>query len=279
MLTLTWFLLIPFALMIVRWWVGLKDPNFTPVQSVPSAVRLGGALAGMGVALAGVGAAQAGGALTPLVVVADIAFAVAAVVLGLQIADRVFVPGVDNAEAVREGSLPVAMIDAAGALAVGYLAAAVLQGNGGNLATAGVFFLLGLIMISWLPMALFLFLLHVPADRGLSLKQRIELIGLQRNVAVAIVFSGCILATGLIVASAITGDFTSWHVSLRLTLSSLVRGLLGLVLAAVLTGVLTRQSRGAFAQRVRFNSDSGSALLAAVLLIFTAGLVRVVLAG
>lgn len=277
MLAVTWLVLIPVALFVVRWWVGIKDPGFAPGQSLSSAIRLGGALTGMGLALSGVGAAQAGGGVSPLVIAADILFAIVAVVLGLQVSDHVFVPGVDNAKAVREGSVGVSVIDAAGAIAVGQLAAGVLQGQGGSLFTAGVFFVGGLVVISVLPTALCMLLLRIPTDAGLRGARRLQEINFTDATASAVLFSGCILAVGTLLAGAVTGDFTTWQESIRMTGTSLGRGMIGLGIGLGMGLLVLRTTRRGLAHRIRVREEVGTAITQAVLLMMTAMLVRVVL--
>lgn len=120
-------------------------------------------------------------------------------VLASFINDRIFVPGINNVAAVREGNTAVALVDFAGFVATGFIARGAFTGEGGGVASALVFFFLGQLALVLVVM-LYEWVMPFHAIEEIR----------RGNNAAGMMVAGMMVAVGIILSNAIAGDFVGW---------------------------------------------------------------------
>jgi uncharacterized membrane protein YjfL (UPF0719 family) len=132
--------------------------------------------------------------------------------LALALLDWLVLPGVDNTKAILEGNVAVGLVEAGGGLATGLILKAAFSGQG-SILSGVVFFALGQIAL-----ALFFKLLEKlsPYD------DQSEMAG--GNMALGLHLGTMLVCLGLILASAVSGDFTAWARDLTAFGLAAVRG-------------------------------------------------------
>ncbi|WP_243438693.1 DUF350 domain-containing protein [Fundidesulfovibrio soli] len=140
-----------------------------------------------------------------------------AVLLALLVAafamlDRLVLPGIDNTKAILDGNLSVGLTEAGGGLATGLILKAAFTGQG-TVFSGVVFFLLG-----QLTLVLFLKLLErlSPYDDQAEIAQG--------NAALGLHLGSMLVCLGIILASAVSGDFSHWGEDLAAFGLAAVRG-------------------------------------------------------
>lgn len=109
----------------------------------------------------------------------------------------------NHKELIEDQNIGTGIIQASSYISSGLIIAAAVQGEGGGWYSAVVFFLIGqvfLILMAYIYDAITAFDLHQEVEQG--------------SVAVATAFAGSLIALGLILAKAASGDFISWQANL-----------------------------------------------------------------
>lgn len=138
----------------------------------------------------------------------------ALLILAFALLDRLVLPGVDNTKAILDDNTAVGLVEAGGGLATGLILRAAFSGQG-SLLSGIVFFLLG-----QLSLALFLKLLErlSPYDDQAEIARG--------NVALGLHLGSMLVCLGLVLASAVSGDFTHWSRDLTAFALASVRGVI-----------------------------------------------------
>lgn len=127
----------------------------------------------------------------------------AALLLGAFIVNDIVLLKLDNAKAVSEGNLAAALVEAGSLVGAGIILRAVFTGQGG-LVPALVFFLLGqLVFIVFFKIIELL----TPYDDQSALERG--------DIPTGIDFCALLIALGLVLGSAASGDFTNWAGDLK----------------------------------------------------------------
>ena len=180
------------------------------------AVMLGGYLFGVMLVMKGVMSGASHG------LVADLTDQVLYGFLGLillsaspMVNDRLLLPKFSIIdEIVKDRNLGVAAVVAGSFIATGFVVGGALSGEGGGLDTALLFWLFGQLALL---LSVFIYGKVVPYDIHAQLEAD--------NVAVGVALSGAIIALGIIVGGAVSGDFESWSESGTLFVEYVVIGL------------------------------------------------------
>jgi uncharacterized membrane protein YjfL (UPF0719 family) len=115
------------------------------------------------------------------------------------IAGAVVVPGIRNSEAIRDGNVAVALVELGISLATGLVAYGSFAGEGGGLASAAVFFVLGQLALILLTL---LYEYITPYDVIAGVRAG--------NVASGLMLGGILLAFGFILEASLAGSFDGW---------------------------------------------------------------------
>lgn len=133
--------------------------------------------------------------------------------VALIVNDAIVLPGVANSAEVRGGNTAVAVAEVGSLLATGVIANAVMSGEDGDIVTALVFFGLGQVVLA----------LAVRVYQLIRSKSAIVAEVERDNLAAGILLGAKLWAYGLIIATAVGGDFLGWQ-----------QGLIAFALTAVL---------------------------------------------
>lgn len=133
--------------------------------------------------------------------------------------DRMLIPNLDNRKAIREGNVAVALVDFGVFIATGLIAKGAFAGEGGGIASAVIFFLLG-------QLALLLFALAYEKFTSFHSVEQIR----DGNVAAALMVASMVLALGIVLSTSIAGPFTGWGVDLTSFALSAAGGMAALLL-------------------------------------------------
>ncbi|HST62479.1 MAG TPA: DUF350 domain-containing protein [Longimicrobium sp.] len=113
--------------------------------------------------------------------------------------EGLLVPGVDNRRAIREGNTAVALVELGGFVATGLIARGAFSGEGGGVASAAVFFLLGQAVL-------------VGAARLYALAR--PYCGVEEvrkgNDAAGVMVASMLIGLGVVLSASVSGDFTGW---------------------------------------------------------------------
>ena len=202
------FLAIAFGWMwAAKWFLDLRmravydaDREIAESQNLAIALRRSGLY--LGVAIGMLGALSGSGASFGADVVEMVLEGAAMVVflfIAQAITDAVVVPGIKNAEAVRDGNVAVGLVEFGVFVATGLVAYGSFTGEGGGLPSAIVFFTLG---------QLALILLAVVYERMTPYHVVEQVRG--GNVAAGLMLGGMLLAFGFILNSSLSGSFVGW---------------------------------------------------------------------
>jgi uncharacterized membrane protein YjfL (UPF0719 family) len=176
------------------------DREIAQSQNLAIALRRSGLY--LGVAIGMLGALSGGGSGFAADVV-EMALEGGAMVVFLFIAqaitDAVVVPGIKNAEALRDGNVAVGLVEFGVSVATGLVAYGSFAGEGGGLLSAVVFFALGQVA---------LIVLAVVYERMTPYHVVEEVRG--GNVAAGLMLGGMLLAFGFILNSSLSGNFVGW---------------------------------------------------------------------
>lgn len=177
------------------------DRQVAESQNGAVALRRAGLYIGVAVGMLG---ALSGGSGDFATDVLEMALEGAAVLLfllvGQGITDALVIPGIRNAEALRDGNLAVGLVELGIAVATGLVAYGSFAGEGGGLVSAVVFFCLG---------QLGLIVLAVAYER---ITPYHVLDGVRSgNTAAGLMLGGMLLAFGFILNSSLHGSFVSYQ--------------------------------------------------------------------
>lgn len=118
--------------------------------------------------------------------------------------DKIILYKFDNVkEIIEDRNVGTGIVQAANHIAVGLIVYGAISGEGGDLITAGIFWILGQIVLI---IAGFIYNLITPFD----VHDEIE----KDNVAVGVAFAGMLIALGNVIRIGLAGDFISWQVNL-----------------------------------------------------------------
>jgi uncharacterized membrane protein YjfL (UPF0719 family) len=106
-------------------------------------------------------------------------------------------------EIIEDRNVGTGVIQGANYIAVGLIVYGAISGEGGDLITAGAFWILGQVVLI---IAGFIYNLITPFD----VHDEIE----KDNVAVGVAFAGMLIALGNVIRIGLAGDFISWQVNL-----------------------------------------------------------------
>ncbi|MFP5238414.1 MAG: DUF350 domain-containing protein [Acidobacteriota bacterium] len=126
--------------------------------------------------------------------------------------DKLALPKIDNTKAILDGNLAVGLVEAGGGLATGLIMRAAFTGQG-TVFSGVVFFLLG-------QLALMLFLKLL--ERLSPYDDQHEIAG--GNAALGLHLGSMLVCLGIILASAVLGDFSHWGEDLAAFVLAAVRG-------------------------------------------------------
>jgi uncharacterized membrane protein YjfL (UPF0719 family) len=143
--------------------------------------------------------------------------------IAFAILDRVVLPSLNNTQAILDGNTAVGFVEAGGGLATGFILRSAFSGQG-SLLSGVVFFLLG-----QLALVLFLKLLErlSPFDDQNEIAQGNQALGLH--------LGSMLVCLSLILASAISGDFSAWGQDLWAFSLAAIRGMILLLAGCYLT--------------------------------------------
>ncbi|MBI4807057.1 MAG: DUF350 domain-containing protein [Desulfovibrio sp.] len=143
--------------------------------------------------------------------------------IAFAILDRVVLPGLNNTQAILGGNSAVGFAEAGGGLATGFILRSAFSGQG-SLLSGVVFFLLG-----QLTLVLFLKLL----ERLSPFDDQAEIA--QGNPALGLHLGSMLVCLSLILASAVSGDFTDWGRDIWAFCLAAIRGIILLLAGCYLT--------------------------------------------
>ena len=136
--------------------------------------------------------------------------------LSAYINDKIILYKFDSTkEIIEDRNAGTGVIQAANHIAVGLVVYGAISGQGGDLITAGVFWILGQIALI---IASFIYNLITPFD----VHEEIE----KDNVAVGVAFAGMLIALGNVIRIGLSGDFISWQINLTQFVGFVVFGLI-----------------------------------------------------
>ncbi|MFQ5707509.1 MAG: DUF350 domain-containing protein [bacterium] len=139
--------------------------------------------------------------------------------------DKVILYKFDNVkEIIEDRNVGTGIIEAANHVAVGLIIFGAISGEGGDLITAGTFWILGQLVLI---IASFLYNFITPFD----VNDEIE----KDNVAVGVAFAGMIVAIGNVIRIGASGDFVSWQENLTQFGGFILFGLIMLPVLRVVT--------------------------------------------
>jgi len=139
--------------------------------------------------------------------------------------DKIILYKFDNVkEIIEDRNVGTGVIQAANHIAVGLIIYGAISGEGGDLITASVFWILGQIVLI---IASFTYNLITPFD----VHDEIE----KDNVAVGVAFAGMLIALGNVIRIGLSGDFISWGVNLTQFGGFVVFGLILLPVLRLIT--------------------------------------------
>jgi uncharacterized membrane protein YjfL (UPF0719 family) len=127
-------------------------------------------------------------------------------------------------EIIKDRNAGTGIIEAANHIAIGLIIYGAISGEGGDLITAAVFWILGQI---FLILAGLIYNWITPFD----IHEQIE----NDNVAVGVAFAGMLIALGNIIRIGASGDFVSWQVNLTQFLGFVIFGLILLPVIRLIT--------------------------------------------
>ena len=176
------------------------DQEIAESQNLAIALRRSGLYLGVAIGMLGALSGAGSGFAADVV---EMALEGGAMVVFLFIAqaitDAVVVPGIKNAEALRDGNVAVGLVEFGVSVATGLVAYGSFAGEGGGLPSAVVFFALG---------QLALIVLAVAYER-MTPYHVVE--GVRGgNVAAGLMLGGTLLAFGFILNSSLSGNFVGW---------------------------------------------------------------------
>ncbi|MEE9280088.1 MAG: DUF350 domain-containing protein [Myxococcota bacterium] len=196
-------------------------------QNLAIALRRGGLYVGLATGMLG---ALAGGETAFLSDLQTLLLEGAVITLFLflaqLVADAALVHGVSNDEAVREGNVAVGLVEAGSFVATGLIAYGAFSGEGGGLASALVFFVLG--QVALLALAV--------VYEWLTSYGVVENIR-SGNTAAGLMLGGTLVAFGFILNASLRGAFLSWQEDL---IAFGISALTGLVLLMLLQWPIDR---------------------------------------
>jgi uncharacterized membrane protein YjfL (UPF0719 family) len=135
--------------------------------------------------------------------------------LARKLNEVIILPGICNDDECTNGNVAVGIIEAGSYIATGLVAQASSSGQGGGFLSLLIFFVLGQV-----------FLLTIAqiskATTSFSLVEEIK----QRNVAASIMLAGKLVSIGIILRSAIAGNFVSWSADISSFITSAVIGMI-----------------------------------------------------
>jgi uncharacterized membrane protein YjfL (UPF0719 family) len=166
------------------------------------AIRRFGLLVAIGVGMAGV---YEHGLATFVADITQCAIYTALLVVMLHIAlvvnDAIVLPGVPNSKAIVDGNNAVALAEVGSLMATGYIAHSVMSGENGDILSTIVFFALGQAVL-----ALSVFVYEKMPGRSRLVKETES-----GNTAAGILLGAKLWAFGLIIGTAVGGDFIGWQ--------------------------------------------------------------------
>lgn len=137
--------------------------------------------------------------------------------IALVVSDKLLVGGVSNTEEVKKGNVAVALIDAGAAIATGLIARGSLMGEG-PIESTFVFFILGQVAL----VVMFkIYEMITPFDDNKELKEG--------NKSAGALFFGMLVALGVILSTAVTGNFLDWFHDLNAFCADSTKGIVVLV--------------------------------------------------
>jgi len=176
------------------------DREIAGSRNLAIALRRGGLYLGVAIGMLG---ALSGGDVGFARDVLEMLIEGAAMVVFLFVAqwltDALIVPGIKNAEALRDGNLAVGFVELGVSVATGLIAYGSFAGEGGGLLSAVVFFALGQVAL------IVLVLLY---ERMTPYHVLVEVRG--GNAAAGLMLGGILLAFGLILNASLAGNFQGW---------------------------------------------------------------------
>lgn len=152
---------------------------------------------------------------------------VAIVLLNLSayINDKIILYKFDSTkEIIEDRNVGTGVVQAANHIAVGLIIYGAISGQGGDLITAGVFWVLGQVVLI---LASLIYNLITPFD----IHDEIE----KDNVAVGVAFAGMLISLGNVIRIGLAGDFISWEANLIQFGSFVVFGLILLPVLRLIT--------------------------------------------
>ena len=196
------------------------DREIAESQNLAVSLRRAGLYLGVAIGMLG---ALSGGGGDFVADLLEMALEGASVVIflfvGQSITDRVVVPGIRNAEALRDGNVAVGLVELGISVATGLIAYGSFVGEGGGLLSAVVFFALG---------QLALILLAIAYER---ITPYHVLDGVRSgNVAAGLMLGGMLLAFGFILNASLSGSFVGWVEDLTSFAASAAMGITLLLL-------------------------------------------------
>ncbi len=148
--------------------------------------------------------------------------------LSAYINDKIILYKFDSTkEIIEDRNVGTGVIQAANHIAVGLIIYGAISGQGGDLITAGVFWVLGQVVLI---VASLIYNLITPFDVHAEIEKD--------NVAVGVAFAGMLIALGNVIRIGLTGDFISWQVNLTQFGSFVVFGLILLPVLRLVTDKL-----------------------------------------
>ncbi|MFQ5752336.1 MAG: DUF350 domain-containing protein [bacterium] len=142
--------------------------------------------------------------------------------------DKIILYKFDNVkEIIEDRNVGTGVIQAANHIAVGLIVYGAISGEGGDLITAAVFWILGQIVLI---IASFIYNLITPFDVHAEIEKD--------NVAVGVAFAGMLIAMGNVIRIGLTGDFIAWGVNLAQFGGFVVFGLILLPVLRIVTDKL-----------------------------------------
>lgn len=198
------------------------------------ALAVAGYYAGIILALGGILSGPSAGWLDDVL---DIVFfgVVAIVLLNISgwLNDKIILSQFDNTkEIIDDKNAGTGIIVAAQYIATGLIIAGALSGEGGDLITGTVFWILGQLALI---VAGLVYNWITPFDIHAEIEKD--------NVAVGVAFAGVLIAVGLVAGTGVSGDFVSWRDNLSFFTGEVVFGLLMLPMIRLVTDKLLLPGR------------------------------------
>lgn len=196
------------------------DHEVEEAANLAAALRQGGLYVGLAVGMLGAlsgGGRDFAGDLLELSI--DGACLLVLLFVARAVTDRVVVHGVRIDAAIAQGNVAVGIVEACVLVATGLVANGSFAGQGGGLASALVFFVLG-------QLALLLLALAYEFMTAFEVIREVR----EGNTAAGLMLGGMLVAFGLILEASISGPFVAWSADLSAFAVSAAAGLLLLLL-------------------------------------------------